>query len=227
VNWQRHVRRGEYEGRRAVIKTNKRIKGFRDFILVFAYVMTSVLMLHPSCPHPLGSTLLHNESMAMREMLRKLKILSPTLLYISKKVLIEEYIEGGNLYSLLEKEGDPSLASKAGILTARLHNANLVFLDNKAENYLIDSQRQLVRTDLSFIMRNNSVFSKSMDIASFLASTMDLCSSKYRAIHHTFINAYENETGTPSPYLYIILRNILALGFTSNRANTVMNLLRS
>ena len=159
MNWQRHVRRGEYEGRRAVIKTNKRIKGFRDFILVFAYVMTSVLMLHPSCPHPLGSTLLHNESMAMREMLRKLKILSPTLLYISKKVLIEEYIEGGNLY-LSFKEGDPSLASKAGILTARLHNAKLVFLDNKAENYLIDSQRQLVRTDLSFIMRNNSVFQK-------------------------------------------------------------------
>ena len=227
MNWQRHVRQGEYEGRKVVIKTNNRIKGFRDFILVFAYVLTSVLILHPSSPHPLGAMLIQNESIVMRAKLRKLEILSPTLLFISKKVLIEEFIEGGNLYSLFEKKADPLLASKAGILTARLHNAKLVFLDNKAENYLIDSQRQLVRTDLSFIMRNNSVFSKSMDIASFLASTMDLGSSKYRAIHHTFINAYENETGTPSPYLYIILRNILALGFTSNRANTVMNLLRS
>lgn len=227
MNWQRDVRRGDYEGRKVVIKTNKRIKGFRDFILVFAYVLTSILILHPSSPHPLGAVLLHNESIVMREMLRKLGIPSPTLLYINKKVLIEEFIEGGNLYSLFEKKGDTSLASKAGILTARLHNAKLVFLDNKAENYLIDNQRQLVRTDLSFIMRDNSVFSRSMDIASFLASIMDLGDSEYRVIHTTFINAYENETGRSCPYLYIILRNILALGFSSNRANTFMNLLKS
>jgi len=227
VNWQRHVRRGEFEGRKVVIKTNKRIKGFRDFILVFAYVLTSVLILHPSSPHPLGAMLLQNESIAMREMLRKLEILSPTLLHISHKVLIEEFIEGGNLYSLFEKKGDPILASKAGLLTARLHNAKLVFLDNKAENYLINSQGQLVRTDLSFIMRDDSVFSRSMDIACFLASIMDLRGSEYRVIHNTFINAYEKEIGRSCPYLYIILRNILALGFSSNRANTFMNLLKS
>jgi tRNA A-37 threonylcarbamoyl transferase component Bud32 len=227
VNWQRHVRRGEFEGRKVVIKTNKRIKGFRDFILVFAYVLTSVLILHPSSPHPLGAMLLQNESILMREMLRKLEILSPTLLHISHKVLIEEFIEGGNLYSLFEKKGDPLLASKAGILTARLHNAKLVFLDNKAENYLINSQGQLVRTDLSFIMRDDSIFSRSMDIACFLASIMDLRGSEYWVIHNTFINAYENEIGRSCPYLYIILRNILALGFSSNRANTFMNLLKS
>jgi tRNA A-37 threonylcarbamoyl transferase component Bud32 len=227
VNWQRHVRRGEYEGRKVVIKTNKGIKGFRDFILVFAYVLTSVLILHPSSPHPLGAMLLQNESIVMREMLRKLEILSPTLLYISKKVLIEEFIEGGNLYSLFEKKGDPSLASMAGILTARLHNANLVFLDNKAENYLINTQGQLIRTDLSFIMRDDSVFSRSMDIASFLASIMDLGASEYRVVHDTFINAYENETGRSSPYLYVILRNILALVFSANRAKTFINLLKS
>lgn len=227
MNWQRHVRRGNFEGRKVVIKTNKRIKGFRDFILVFAYVLTSVLILHPSSPHPLGAILLQNESIVMREMLRKLKILSPNLLHISHKVLIEEFIEGGNLYSIFEKKGDPLLASKAGIITARLHNAKLVFLDNKAENYLINSHGQLVRTDLSFIMRDDSVFSRSMDIACFLASIMDLRGSEYRVIHHTFINAYENEIGRPCPYLYIILRNILALGFSSNRANTFMNLLKS
>jgi tRNA A-37 threonylcarbamoyl transferase component Bud32 len=227
VNWQRHVRRGEYEGRKVVIKTNKRIKGFRDFILVFTYVLTSVLILHPSSPHPLGAMLLQNESTVMRGMLRKLEILSPTLLYISKKVLIEEFIEGGNLYSLFEKKADPSLASKAGILTGRLHNSNLVFLDNKAENYLLNSNGQLVRTDLSLIMRDDSVFSRSMDIACFLASIMDLGVSEYRVIHDTFIYAYEGEVGRPCPYLYIILRNILALGFSSNRTNTFMNLLKS
>ena len=78
----------------------------------------------------------------MREMLRKVEILSPTLLYINKKILIEEFIEGGSLYSLFERKGDLSLAGEAGILTARLHNAKLVFLDNKAENYLINDQRQ-------------------------------------------------------------------------------------
>lgn len=227
MNWQRHVRRGDFEGRKVVIKTNKRIKGFRDFILVFAYVLTSVLILHPSSPHPLGAILLQNESIVMREMLRKLEILSPNLLHISHKVLIEEFIEGGNLYSIFEKKGDPLLASKAGIITARLHNAKLVFLDNKAENYLINSHGQLVRTDLSFIMRDDSVFSRSMDIACFLASIMDLRGSEYRVIHDTFINAYENEIGRSCPYLYIILRNILALGFSSNRANTFMNLLKS
>jgi tRNA A-37 threonylcarbamoyl transferase component Bud32 len=227
VNWQRHVRQGEYEGHKVVIKTNKRIKGFKDFILVFAYVLTSVLMLHPSSPHPLGPMLLHNESTKMREMLRTVEILSPTLLYINKKILIEEFIEGGSLYSLFERKGDLSLAGEAGILTARLHNAKLVFLDNKAENYLINDQRQLVRTDLSFIMQDDSVFSRSMDIASFLASIMDLEGSEYRVIHETFINAYENETGRSCPYLYIILRNILALVFSADRANTFMNLLKS
>jgi len=227
VNWQRHVRQGEYEGRKVVIKTNKRSKGLRDFILVFAYVLTSVLILHPSSPHPLGAMLLQNEGIVMRGMLRKLEILSPTLLYISHKILIEEFIDGGNLYSLFENKGDPLLAGKAGIFTARLHNAKLVFLDNKAENYLINSQRQLVRTDLSFIMKDDSAFSRSMDIASFLASIMDLGGSQYRLIHDTFINAYEKEMGKSCPYLYIILRNILALGFSSNRANTFMNLLKS
>jgi tRNA A-37 threonylcarbamoyl transferase component Bud32 len=227
VNWQRHVRCGEYEGRKVAIKTNKKIKGFRDFILVFAYVLTSVIILHPSSPHPLGSLLVQNESIVMREMLRKLDILCPTLLFIGKKVIIEEFIEGGNLYSLFEKKGDPSLASNAAILTARLHNSNLVFLDNKAENYLINSQKQLVRTDLSLIMNNDSVFSRSMDIASFLASIMDLGSSEYREIHNTFISAYEKEACNSCPYLYIILRNILALGFSSNRHNTLMNMIRS
>jgi tRNA A-37 threonylcarbamoyl transferase component Bud32 len=227
VNWQRHVRRGEYEGREVVIKTNKRIKGFRDFILVFAYVLTSVLILHPSSPHPLGAMLLQNEGIVTREMLRKLEIRSPNLLYISKKVLIEEYIEGGNLYSLFRKSTDLSLACKAAIFTARLHKAKFIFLDNKAENYLIDTHGQLVRTDLGFILRDNSVFSRSMDIASFLASIMDLKVSEYRAIHNTFIDAYEDEVGRSCPYLYIILRNILALGFSSNRNNTLMNLMKS
>ena len=77
---------------------------------------------------------------------------------------------------------------------------------------------RLVRTDLSFIMQDDSVFSRSMDIASFLASIMDLEGSEYRVIHETFINAYENETGRSCPYLYIILRNILALVFSANRA---------
>jgi tRNA A-37 threonylcarbamoyl transferase component Bud32 len=119
------------------------------------------------------------------------------------------------------------LAGNAGVLTARLHNAKLVFLDNKAENYLINTQGQLIRTDLSFIMRDDSVFSRSMDIASFLASIMDLRGSQYRLIHNTFISAYEKEMGDSCPYLYIILRNILALGFSSNKGNTLMNLLKS
>jgi tRNA A-37 threonylcarbamoyl transferase component Bud32 len=227
VNWQRHVQYGEFDGRKVVIKTNIKIKGFRDFILVFAYVFTSLLMLHPISPHPLGSAFLKNEGHVMRERLRQIGIPCPELLFISGKTLIEEYIEGGNLYSLFEGgKGDTTFATKAGILTARLHKSGLVFLDNKAENYLIDCHNRLFRTDLGFIMKQESIFSRSMDIASFLASIMDLCQSDYRMIHDTFVKAYVNETGKSCPYLYPILRNIMALGLTSNRANTFRNMLR-
>jgi tRNA A-37 threonylcarbamoyl transferase component Bud32 len=227
VNWQRYVQCGDYNGRKVVIKTNKNVKGFREFMLVFGYVMTSLVMLHPSSPHPLGSMLLHNEGPSMRHRLRKLGILTPELLYMSKKTIIEEYIEGGNLYSMFERKGDISFASQAGILTARLHKAGLVFLDNKSENYLVDGHNQLIRTDLGFIMKENSVFSRSMDIASFLASIMDLSNSDYRAIHGTFIKAYINETGKSCPYLYLVLRNIIALVLTSSQINTFTNMVMS
>jgi tRNA A-37 threonylcarbamoyl transferase component Bud32 len=190
-------------------------------------VLTSVFMLHPSSPHPLGSTLLLNEGYATRHRLRKLGILTPELVYISNKTLIEEYIQGGNLYSLLQKKGDISFAGQAGIITARLHKAGLVFLDNKSENYLVDLHNQLIRTDLGFIKRENSTFSRSIDIGSFLASIMDLSSSDYRRIHETFVRAYANEMGNSCPYLYVMLRNIMSIALTSNQINTLANMFMS
>jgi tRNA A-37 threonylcarbamoyl transferase component Bud32 len=72
--------------------------------------------------------------------------------------LIEDYIDGGNLYHAFLKGMTHMLAFNAGSLTGRLHNANYVFTDNKSQNYLVTSNGKVLRTDLSFLQKESSVF---------------------------------------------------------------------
>ena len=88
------------------------------------------------------------------------------------------------------KGKDASLAFHAGILTGRLHNAGYVFTDNKAQNYLVVSDNLLCRTDLGFLQKKNSVFSRSIDIGSFLASVIDFEMLRYRSIEKAFFEGY-------------------------------------
>jgi tRNA A-37 threonylcarbamoyl transferase component Bud32 len=165
----------------------------------------------------------------MRRHLMKIGIRTPKLISLSESLLVEEYIECGDLYRAFLDLDDPhiisSLAAKAGIMTANLHVDGKVFLDNKCQNYLVgDSYDSLYRTDLGFIQRKTSVFSQSMDVATFLASSLDLNLLRYSLIENGFLQGYSSIIKHSFPYLSIILRNIIAPGFAFNHRLMLKNI---
>jgi tRNA A-37 threonylcarbamoyl transferase component Bud32 len=226
VNWQRDVSIELLGGIKVVIKRNKPLKDFHEYLLITTYTLISILLAHPDRPPlTIGHMSMKNESFEMRKYLRNIGIPTPSLISITNKALIEEYIEGGDLYRAFSKGKESSLAFQAGSLTGKMHAAGCVFTDNKAENYLLDSQNLIIRTDLGFIQRNGSQFSRSMDIGSFLASVMDLRRPQYRAIEAAFLNGYKSETDDDVPYLSLVLRNILTLGFSSDQPAMFQNMI--
>jgi tRNA A-37 threonylcarbamoyl transferase component Bud32 len=225
VNWQRDISIEEIGGQKVVVKRNKSTKAFHEHILILVYTLVSILLAHPSSPPLVGKMILKNESYDTRKTLRYLGIPTPRLISISDNTLVEEYIERGNLYKALSYGGDNLLAFQAGTLTGRLHKAGYVFIDNKSQNYLVASDNLIVRTDLGFIQRKDSTFSRSMDIGSFLASIIDFERLNYDMIEKAFFDGYRSEM-KKLPYLSIILRNVLSLGFTSNQIMMFRNIVR-
>lgn len=221
VNWQRDISVEERDGRKVVVKQNKPTKGFHEFIITYTYSLISLLLAHPSSPAS-PKEIIANEGQAMRDNLARIGILTPELLAISDQSLVEEYIEGGDLYNALQLNGRPELAFGAGMLTGKVHNADYAFVDNKAQNYLV-RETHLVRTDLGFTKRTSSRFARSMDIGSFLASTIDL--PRYSEIEQAFLDGYFSETGRKFSYLAIIIRNLLSLGFSSDSAIAFKNMI--
>jgi tRNA A-37 threonylcarbamoyl transferase component Bud32 len=212
-----------------VIKKNKSTKDFHEYLLAATYSVMSVLMAHPSAPPPAGKITLENEGNYMRDTLKRLGIPTPFLISISDDSIIEEYVEGGNLYKSFADERNSktiicSLAFQAGTLTGKMHNAGYVFTDNKSQNYLVHFDNSIVRTDLGFINKSNSIFAQSMDIASFLASVIDFEQTQYDAIEEGFREGYRSVVGRNFPYLYIPLRNILSLGFASDQSAMIQNM---
>jgi tRNA A-37 threonylcarbamoyl transferase component Bud32 len=157
----------------------------------------------------------------MRKNLEKMGISTPELISISDIDLVEEYIEGGDLYMALVSGQSTALAFAAGCLTGRMHKAGYAFVDNKAQNYLIRGD-SVVRTDLGFIQRSSSHYARSMDIGSFLASIMDL--GRYRQAEKAFFDGYVPESGRKFSYISIIIRNVLSLGFSSDSKTTLRNM---
>ena len=226
VNWQRDISIEVIDGTKVVIKRNKALKDFHEYLLITTYTFISILLAHPDRPPlTIGHMSMKNESFEMRRYLRNIGIPTPSLISITNNGLIEEFIEGGDLYQAFSKGEDSSLAFQAGALTGKMHSAGCVFTDNKAENYLLDSQNLIIRTDLGFIQKNGSLFSRSMDIGSFLASVMDLRRPQYREIEEAFLNGYKSEIDDDVPYLSLVLRNILSLGFSSNQPAMLQNML--
>ena len=82
----------------------------------------------------------------------------------------------------------------------------------------------LVRTDIGFIQKQNSIFAKSLDIGIFLSSLIDLDGKKYKIIEKTFLDGFKSESGNKIPYLSIVVRNISSLAISSNHYNLIMNL---
>lgn len=213
------------------MKRNKSSRVFHDYILVIAYTLLSIIVCHPSSPPQMGRAMVFNEGFKMRRFLKEIGVPTPSLISISENWLIEDYIDGGNLYYALLNGSDTFLAFTAGKITGKLHNAGYVFTDNKCQNYLVTSDGSLSRTDLSFIQRENSIFSRSMDIGSFLASVIGFDTCKYALIQNAFFAGYSAETKAPFPYLSIVIRNVLSVGLNpgssifKNMLNCSLNLL--
>ena len=221
INWQRQVSLGELNGQKVMVKRNKPTKQFHEFLILYAYSLISMLLLYPSAPVAF-SEVIKNEGYEMRKKLKKIGIPTPVLLSISDTYLIEEYIEGGDVYKALASGGDIMLAYKAGSITGKAHQAGYTFVDNKAQNYLVRKE-SVMRTDLSFMKKTSSQYSKSMDIGSFLASVMDLDS--YGEIAKSFHDGYISESGSKFPYRSIVIRNLLSAGFSSSSKTTFRNML--
>ena len=225
INWQRNISIEELDGRKVVIKRNKSTKDFHEYLLISIYSLISILLAHPSSPPPVGKMTINNEGYNMRRNLSQLGIPTPDLISISDTALIEEYVDGGDLYRAFSAGKDTLLAFQAGALTGKLHKAGYVFIDNKSQNYLVTSDNLVIRTDLGFMQRKDSIFSRSMDIGSFLASVMDLKRFQYEAIEKAFFDGYRSEMKQHFPYLSIVLRNMLSLGFASNQPAMFRNML--
>jgi len=221
VNWQRKVSVEELNGQKVVIKRNKPTKEFHEFLLIYMYSLISMLLVHPSTP-PTFSEIMRNEGHCMRKNLEKMGISTPKLFSISDIDLVEEYIEGGDLYIALVSGQPARLAFGAGCLTGRIHNAGYAFVDNKAQNYLVRGD-SVVRTDLGFIQKSSSHYARSMDIGSFLASIMDL--GRYGEVEKAFYDGYVSESRRKFSYISIIIRNVLSLGFSSDSKMTLRNML--
>jgi tRNA A-37 threonylcarbamoyl transferase component Bud32 len=221
INWQRHVSVEELNGQKVVVKRNKPTKGFHEFLILYAYSLISMLLLLPSAP-PAFSEITRNEGYEMRRNLRKIGIPTPALLSISDTYLIEEYIEGGDMYRALASGGDVMLAYRAGSITGRAHQSGYSFVDNKAQNYLVRGEN-VIRTDLGFMKKTSSHYSKSMDIGSFLASIMDL--TRYGELANSFHDGYKSEAGSKFSYRSIVIRNLLSTGFSSSSKTTLRNML--
>ncbi len=220
---QRDIKITKLDGRKAIIKKDKVTKVINEYFLIFLYSLISLILLHPSSPPKLGKSILINEGEENRQKLNKIGIPTPHLYHISENTIIEEYIEDGNLYKFLKNDGDLDIVFKAGAITGKLHNAGFCFIDNKAQNYLVNKS-DLVRTDIGFIQKQNSIFAKSVDIGIFLSSLIDLDAEKYRIIQETFLAGFKSVSGNEIPYLSLIVRNISSLGISSNHYNLIMNL---
>jgi len=210
----------EWSGHKVVVKRNKSTKEFHEFLIIYAYCLISILLACPSAP-PTLSKIMKNEGSSMRNFLYKIGISTPKLISISNDCLVEEYIEGGDLYLKLAS-GQTRFALDAGRHTGKMHKAGYAFVDNKAQNYLV-REGSVVRTDLGFVQESDSPYARSMDIGSFLASVMDL--DKYNEIQAAFYEGYSSESGMRFSYLSIVIRNVLSIGLSSNNVTTFKNML--
>lgn len=224
MNWQRDIVISKVNGKRVVIKKNKSVKNINEYLLIFVFTFISFILMHPTPPPKIGKSILFNEGAVSRKNLQNLGISTPHLVEINEHVIVEEYIDGGNLYKYLKNNDNLEIVFKVGIITRKLHNSGYCFLDNKAQNYLVKGL-EIVRTDLSLIQKQTSEYSKSLDIGIFLASLLDLEKEKYIIIEKLFLKGYKVNSKDKLPYLSIIVRNIAALVLVSDHSNLVRNLL--
>src|SRR5215831_11059379 len=87
VNWQRDISIETINGKKVIVKRNKSSKGFHEYLLVVAYGLISILMMHPSQPPSLGEITRKNEGFSMRSLLRNIGVPTPNLMSISDTLI--------------------------------------------------------------------------------------------------------------------------------------------
>ncbi|MGD9672050.1 MAG: hypothetical protein AB7U98_01065 [Candidatus Nitrosocosmicus sp.] len=226
VNWQRDIMISNIEGQKVVIKRNKTVKNIHEHLLVFMFTFMSFILLHPCSPLKTGKFILLNEGFSSRSELEKIGIPTPKLIKIDQETIVEEYVEGGDLYAYLKNSDDFGIVQQVGSITRTLHDSGACFIDNKAQNYLVRNS-EIYRTDLGLIQNKATEFMKSLDIGIFLASLLDLESTKYKKIEEEFLEGYTRKikSSRSIPYLSIIIRNIASLVLAANHKNLAKNLL--
>ncbi len=225
INWERKITTNLFESNKVVVKKTKSFTNLRHFVLIFCFTLISIFSGNPSCPPEIGQRILENESFEFRKKLKLMGINTPKLFSISYEEIIEEYIKGGNLYFYFHTEIIHDLAFQAGKITGMLHKNGFVFIDNKCQNFLVNKDKDVIRIDLGFIQKSASIFAQSMDVGSFLASILDLKPQIYRKVAKEFLSGYLEIRHNQIPYLSIILRNILALGFVYSHGNMIKNMI--
>lgn len=168
-----------------------------------------------------------NEKRETRNELRRVGIYTPDLYAVNDDYLIEEFVEGTDLYKWSHSsnlEGACRIVYKVGCLTGKLHKNSWSFIDNKAQNYLVNEYEKIYRVDTGFLQKTADDFQKFMDIGTFLGSLLDLGHSKYEHIVQSFLEGYYMTTGKDVPLKTFLVRNMVSLLLAPRCVNTIRNM---
>jgi tRNA A-37 threonylcarbamoyl transferase component Bud32 len=227
ITWERSVRIERRQGRHVIVKESRRTRPFRMFLLAVGYSGASVLFLTPTPPFPTSETsTLRNEGLATRTRLQAWGITTPSLLDAMPGKVVEEYVAGIDGRRFLEAaplEACEALGEALGDVTARMHQHGCAFHDNKAQNYLVDGRR-IQRVDLTLFTAGAGRFAMLTDIATFLASILDLDGARFRAAQRGFCRGYTGALEQRIPVLAFGLRNLVSLLLSPAYGRSVRNM---
>lgn len=87
-----------------------------------------------------------------------------------KGYVVEEFINGKNVYQLFKKSKDvEELSFRIGLYTGLVHSKGYSFVDNRPQNYIL-SGNSIYRIDLELFKDNGNNFDRFCDVVSFVKS---------------------------------------------------------
>jgi len=210
----REVLLGENNGQKVVIKNYKTriMPTFVDLSKSTFSLFFALNSVFPKISFSSRKQRIKREIRARKD-LEKLGIMSPHLLGHSfkKNYLIEEFIEGQNLFDLIKKsDGDmrKALSYQVGKLTGFIHSKNYSFFDNRPQNYIMNSNK-IFRTDLETFVEKTSEFEKTCDIISF---TESFNGDTRKEVYENFLKGYSSYSQYhPNSFLELFARKVLVI----------------
>lgn len=226
-SWHRKVELYQIGKRKIVIKRKKKLQLLRTLSLWFSFYLVSFFSLSSSSLILSTHVMTQNEKRETRNELRRIEIYTPDLYAVNDNYLIEEFVEGTDLYKWSHSsnlEGACKIVYKVGCLTGKLHKNNWSFIDNKAQNYLVTEHEKIYRIDTEFLQKKVDNFQKYMDIGTFLGSLLDLQRSRYECILQSFLEGYSKTTGKDVSLKAFLVRNMISLLLAPKYTNTIPNM---